>query len=471
MAINPEKICLLEAHHFHVTVKDGKQRFAGKLTLSSERVTLMVTGEEYEERRCTLAGVDIDSLICTNLNAKFLLLGLQCKSDMGSVIEHIPKSISYFEVHFEVENVVYFPKGMPSYPTFLGIELKFGALSNWLGNTHNQEKIIQEYASGARITEKPELFEEFTIQIEKEGDLGVHYSPTRYYSSPTFSAGIDFPPSLYCAFQEQKEPAQTIQFFSELRILFEFLVGGELDIEEVVFHYRSGPFIQKASLFYPNAKHHTSSHHSVVLYPLSRNLRFDTRKLPEFPITSFNSYFRLPEKERAYFHKYIKYRRVNSSEERFLGYFRILESLCRKTGNYIDSELLCKLTERSEPFLLKYFGDRKAVKAFLTRLPAFNNSKYNAEKCIGDFLKTVPPALSSMWVYQKSDLAKICQLRNDISHANDYQIPDDEIEKMCKFCEVLLVIALFLKLDVNMDSAVAVIGRMDGYHLATRPKA
>lgn len=470
MAINPEKICLLEAYHFDVTVKDGKQRFAGKLSLSSEKVTLVVIGEEYEDRRCALGWSDIDSLICTNLNSKFLLLGLQCTSGMGSVIEHFPKSISYFEVHFEVGNVVYFPKGMLSHPTFFGIELKFRALPIWLGKTLNQEKIIQEYASGTRITDKPELFEEFTIQVGEEGCLGVHYSLTRYYSSPTFSAGIDFPPSLCCAFQEQKETAQTIQFFKELRTLFEFLIGGELDIEEVVLHYRNGPFSQNASLFYPNAKRQTRSHHSIVLYPLSRNLRFDTRELPEFPITSFDSYFQLPGTERTYFHKYIKYRQVNSSEERFLGYFRILESLCHKTGSYVDNELLCKLTERSEPFLFKYFGNRKTVKAFLARLPAFNNSKYNAEKCIGDFLKTLPPALSSMWVYQKSDLAKICQLRNDISHANDYQIQDDEIEKMCKFCEVLLVIALFLKLGVNMDSAAAVIGRTDGYHLVTRPK-
>jgi hypothetical protein len=463
--MNSKKVCLFETHHFHVIVKDGDRNFAGILDLSSKSVTLKVIGEQDEDRSCTLRQPNLDSLICTYLNAKFLLLGLQRTIDIGTVLERHPKAISYFEHHFDVENVIYFPKRMSSHPTFLSIEFKFGILASWLGNTHKQEEIIDEYSSGERILEKPELFDEFTEQIGDEGCLGVHYSPTIHYSSPSFSAGIHFPPSVYFDFRLKKKVNETILFFKELRTLFEFITGGELDIEEVVLHHNNGSFVQKANLFYPNSKYQNRSRRSSILFPLSRNLRFNSFNLPEFPIELFDSYFRLPEKSRAYFHKYVKYRRIKNVEERFLGYFRILESLCYKTGSYVNADILRKLVERSKPFLFKYFGDRKNVQAFLERLQTFNNSKYNTEKCIGDFLKTIPAELTDIWTYKKSDLANICKLRNDISHANDYRITDAEIEKMCKFCEVLLVIGLFIKLGVSMDSITAVIGRIDDYHL------
>jgi hypothetical protein len=80
-------------------------------------------------------------------------------------------------------------------------------------------------------------------------------------------------------------------------------------------------------------------------------------------------------------------------------------------------------------------------------------------------LKAIPPHLSSKWTYQKKDIDRVCKLRNDISHANDYDVGEAEIEKMAKFCEVLLVVSLMLKLHVEMDAAIAVIDRLDGYSM------
>jgi hypothetical protein len=133
MTINLEKISLRDSHTFTVNVKDGQQTFAGELSLSPEKITLKVMGEENEERKCGIGWSDIQTLTCTDLNSTFHLLGLKCNSSLGMALEHFPKSRSYFEIHFEAEYVIYSPSYMTQNPTFNGLKLQFAALPDWLG--------------------------------------------------------------------------------------------------------------------------------------------------------------------------------------------------------------------------------------------------------------------------------------------------------------------------------------------------
>ncbi len=137
---------------------------------------------------------------------------------------------------------------------------------------------------------------------------------------------------------------------------------------------------------------------------------------------------------------------MENPEERFLGYFRILESLCFNKKSYLDEVLLEKLSNRIKPYLIKVFGDKKSVTSFLKGLPRYNNSKYNTQKCILDFYLKIPVLLSGTWKLEKSNIGEICKLRNDITHANDYSISDSRLEENVKFIEVLLVFSLFEKL-------------------------
>lgn len=464
MVSDPDEIGLQESHVFEVTVRDGEQRFAGQLSLSPERVSLRVTGEEDEDRRCCIQWFELQILRCDGFSSSFILFGLRCILEVGRSIQHFPKSRSYFEVHLEADYVFYFPKTRSSQPVFYGLDFRFSKLRSWLGNTVNQEKIVQEYRSGAQIFDKPELFEEFLVPAGEGGTLGIGYSASIYHSSPEFKAGIKFPPTLFFAFGQPKDATAAINAFIELRTFVEFLAGGELDAERVMFRHNGfGSFNGKASLYYPTGTQRSHNSHSLILFPLGRNLRWEFQELPEFPLECFDVYFRLSKKERAWFVKYGRYRRLANAEERFLGYFRILESICYKTGSYLDNNRLRELASRAEPFLNKYFGDRKGVKRFLARLLGMNNSKYNTEKCIGDFLATIPSEISIKWKYQRRDITTICKLRNDISHANDYDVLNEEIAGMAKFCEVLLVLGLLLKLGVSMESAIAVVGRIDAY--------
>jgi hypothetical protein len=202
---------------------------------------------------------------------------------------------------------------------------------------------------------------------------------------------------------------------------------------------------------------------SEILFPLGDHLVNYQPNYPAFPINSFKEFYALEKKEVGYWEKYIKYRRMTNIEEIFLGYFRLLESLCYQKKAYLNGDLLKEISKKAEPYLIKKFKDKKNVKSFLNGLSRYNNSKYNTEKNIRYFLIKAPKELSSTWKFTKKDIGAICKLCNDITHANDYYVEKGEVENKAKFIEVLLLLRLFLMVGIPMEISSKIINRVDGY--------
>jgi hypothetical protein len=121
--------------------------------------------------------------------------------------------------------------------------------------------------------------------------------------------------------------------------------------------------------------------------------------------------------------------------------------------------------------MFKKFHDKKNVKGFLKAIPRLNKSKYNTEKCISDFYDEIPIEIRDEWRYSKRDINALCKLRNDITHANDYRISEDDMMSRIEFVEVLLVFALGRSLEISFDDLGNVIHRYSGYHLLKKVSA
>ena len=242
-----------------------------------------------------------------------------------------------------------------------------------------------------------------------------------------------------------------------------FFIGNDFSVELVEIGFESG---KQGALYYPSEKISPTHEPNDALFPLGKNLRFYFESLPSLPLSTFNSYMSLPESQISYFKKYLRYRRMENPEERFLGFFRILELLCLKKKKFLDDEkLLENLITRVKPYLIKKFGNPKNVTSFLKGIPRLNSSKYNTEKCIQDFYSKIPSRIVEKWKLKKSDIGAICKLRNDITHANDYYASEFEIEEKSKFIEILLVLALFEKIDIDLTISSEVIHRIPGYNI------
>jgi hypothetical protein len=145
-----------------------------------------------------------------------------------------------------------------------------------------------------------------------------------------------------------------------------------------------------------------------------------------------------------------------------------LEALCAQKREYLDGDTLMRLANRVKPCLVRKFGNKRNVSAFIKGLPRYNSSKYNTEKCIQDFFMSIPSGITDMWQFTKKDIGDVCKLRNDITHANDYSISELEIERKSKFIEILLIFALLAKVWVAFETTGHVIDRFNGYHLVAR---
>jgi len=350
----------------------------------------------------------------------------------------------------------------------LSLSIHSEAIKKWVGNTEKQEEIIRSYHNKEPIFDSPEKLTEFGQEMPNYGGVYVGYNLSMHSSSPGFSSGICFPPSISLVFENPISINASYCKYLEIYSLLALFNGNDFAVDLIEVKFGSSSFSQAGTIYFPTTNNIPRHDQGYPLFPLGKNIRFDSLGLPELPLESFNYYFSLPDKKRGYFKKLLTYQRMDNPEERFLGFFRILESLCFKKKFFLDEDVLEDLSKRIKPYLVKRFNDKKSVASFLKGIPRYNGSKYNTEKCIQDFYVKVPVEISKNWTVQKSDIGSICSLRNDITHANDYYVSVHEVEEKSKFVEVLLILALFESINIDLSVSSRIIDRLSGYHLVTK---
>lgn len=467
MVFNLKELLLHETYDFDVVISSGGIGFAGKLNLSPKKINLKIMGERSEERTCPINWEDRDQLICKYLNKTFILNGLTAKSGQSIAVSHYPKTIGYFEMSFDVNSVIYCSSGIFDENSFYALDIYSETVSRWIGNTETQHNVINAQRTTQNKADELDLTE-FTVDVDSLGTIGVHYNVNIYYSISEFKSGVIFPPSLFLICAGPKGGSEVKALYDSLYNLLSLLTGDELTVEKVRVRYLSLRLEQWGSLYYPTDIIPKRRNDSCILLPLGKDILFDTLGLPPMPLDVFRRYYSLPQNEMGYWVKYLRYRRMANVEERFLGYFRILEALSAQKKEYVDGPTLMRLVNRFKPCLIKQFGDKRNVSAFIRGLPRYNSSKYNTEKCIQDFFLSIPSGITDRWQFGKKDIGDVCKLRNDITHANDYNISDHEIERKCTFIEILLIFALFSRAGIAFETTGRVIDRLNGYHLIVR---
>lgn len=468
MTFGIKSLELGKSYTFNVIAEDGVNHFAAKLNLSPEAIILKVMGERHEGRDFSSGWGEIDQLTCRDLNSTFLLQKLRLVSGSSRMIPHSNRSIGFFENVYEVDHVIFSPDSICQAAIVLSLSIHSEAINKWVGNTEKQEEIIRSYHNKEPIFDSPEKLTEFGQRIPNYGGVYVGYNLSMHSSSPEFSSGISFPPSISLVFENPIGINASYYKYIEIYSLLALFNGNDFAVDLIEVRFGSSSFSQAGTIYFPTTNNIPRHDQGYSLFPLGKNIRFDSLGLPELPLDSFNNYFSLPDKKRGYFKKLLRYQRMDNPEERFLGFFRILESLCFKKKFFLDEDLLEDLSKRIKPYLIKRFGDKKSVTSFLKGIPRYNGSKYNTEKCIQDFYVKVPVEISKNWKFQKSDIGSICSLRNDITHANDYYVSEYEIEEKSKFVEVLLILALFESINIELPVSSRIINRLSGYHLVTK---
>lgn len=459
---------LNKEYGFDVQVQDGENRFAGRLELSPDRVILTINGEETEGRGCSFSFSDIDEVWCYGFNNTFILKNLMLLRGQSGVLERI-NGIGFFVYVYEVEYLAHFTSTVSQELKFSGFSVDFEETKSWIGHTNTQEKILKRYEENKLSNDSDFDPTQFRVPLHGVGHIILEYNVSAHYSASDFSSGVHFPPSLDLRLSEDRPLEELKELYDRFYNLMSFIIGSDISVSSLEIANTNMYSTMKASLYYAHTKYCRQRKNRYPLYPLGRDLRFDTFGYPEFDISAFNRFFSLDKDNSSKWKKYRKYRDIVSVEERFLGYFRLLESLVYKSKNYLDEEILVSLTDKFKSCLIKRFDDKRSVNSFLRGLPRYNASKYNTAKCIGDFYKSLPAEIRDKWIFSNSEINGICKLRNDITHANDYHETDNSLYKKSVFIETLLVFALFEKLGIPSEKVAPIIHRLDGHdHIMNR---
>jgi hypothetical protein len=260
MSFDLEALKLADTYDFEGTVNDGNSTFAAKLYLSPEKITITIMGERSDERNCSFGWEYIETLLFHDLNKTLLLHELSFCKGGSRVISHHPKYIGFFESVFEVSYLVFSPSDLYENDLVNSICLHSNKISEWVGNTNKQEEIIKAYNKD-RIFDDSSKLNEFHVSLEGVGILGVGYNLSIHHSSPNFSAGIKFPPSLMIAFCTGHPSKEVMNDFFKLYALLAFFIGSDFVIEQIDINLKSSCFGNKGTLYYPSKRYHPKYEH------------------------------------------------------------------------------------------------------------------------------------------------------------------------------------------------------------------
>lgn len=456
-----------KSYEYQVAVEGAQGTFAGSLKLTPEKITLRVSGDEQIDRRWgEFKGWELKSIKCVGFKCNFLLFDLHIISHGSFGLEHRPSTVQHFEVEYVASYAVICSSGQLE-TDIREVHLFSPSLRNWVGHTEKQEEIMHDQLAGSAVGLKSPFGDfdtrEFSVDIDGLGEVCVNYNLKATASPLEFTVGVQFPPSFCICSDEQILPEDVMQLYQKSYSFLSLLHGRELSIDKILL-VGVDAYSSNAYLYYPKPALLEYEASSYSLFPLGHNVRFDSLGLPSLPLESIATYFSEGYKYSEKWGKYIKYRRMSNVEERFLGYFRLLESLTKASKTFLDAELLSVQVARIEKIMVKIFGDQRAVRGFLRGIGRYNNSKYNTEKCILDFYNKLPGEIRKNWRLKQDAITAICKLRNDISHANDYFEKSDDLLSKCAFVESLLIIALLETVGIPIAVGAKIIHRLAGSH-------
>lgn len=449
---------LNESYSFDVLVRDNGTNFAGKLKLSPEGCTLRIMGE----RHFTSNYHTIETFECFTLRNHFLLSGVKFKSARStnlSLNDPINRG-GFFELEFNIGFVIKASTStrLIKETVFSGFSIEAEMIKKWTGITNKQADLLLQNSGRSFSPNADHDLNLFEIPLENIGVLYLAYNLNLHTSIDSMSSGVKLTPQLGVYFVGCKDIATLLKEIRKIYALLSFFWGEDFMINhlKVTLPHIRGSYI---SAYYTN--NYENNKNSSPAFPLGFDVRDRVNSYEGLPLDLFQEYYKLEDSKVEYFIKYLRYKRMKSNEEKFLGYFRILERLVHTTGTYVDEESLKKLLGRSRKYLTKKLNSRSDdIRSLCNKVIKGNQGKYVTHDCVSRFFDEIPEEIKLSMSFNRSDIQRICKLRNDMTHANDYEVNEDDLYHYIKFIHQLLIFALVKNLlGVSLDVLIPLTDR------------
>ncbi len=457
------ELFLEQSYSFDVKIDDNGNHFIGYLELTPKAITLTINGDEICERKSSLyfdKQISNKQVMVIAKNCVFELYNLQC---IRSQNLRLNEKVGSFKYVFNVEYAVFYEcRDFRSENSFRDISIYSEMLEKWLGFTPVKEQLLNDY----HLKKDSENNLESRVNINDQGYLFISYDWISHYHS--ISTGLNCPAKITYQSISVLNGESIFKTYNRIVNYLSITFGNDFIPSKLKLNYDATSILytKSAYLYIPTNSKPKSIEGNPILFPSGLDKFNYDLGLPEFPMESFNTYLSLDHNTLNKFSKYLKYKKMNVLEDKFLGYFRLLESLCLENNYYFNEQEVINKKQEIQDFLENIFGDgsRKAAKSFAASFKRFNSQKSSTGGNISKYFKLIPKELSTQWNLPDKYVDNICLARNNITHANDYTISDDELTQYIKFSEVLLVIKLLELAGIEIEISSKIISRLSGYH-------
>lgn len=443
MLVDESKFDLKKDYNIPVYVMEQNQTYAGRLFLSPSKCTLHVMTERFISGEFGFS----KTIKCFTNTCSYILcnLGRPSKSIIFNLEGSNNEKVPFYEYKFDL-GFVFANKGYRCFPDKISSIIFSAPIFNkWIGNTKIQNILISQIHKNIEKTYFQESIE-FDRNISENLNIRLAYTLEYHNNRETFNFRTTITPKFTIYFKNLLNIENINEEIFSFYNLMNFLIGSDFSLNSIYWWSEEFP-LTSSSIYIPS--HFQSSENDHPLLPL--NPRYLDENF-NFPLELFNNYYQLSEKDKSLFTKYSRYKNMKSNEEKFLGYFRLLEKLTSKEKSFVDNEELSQLLNKSKKYLQRKFNcNKKNIEGLINRIENSNKMKYNTSKCIGDFFDQIPEEITKKLLFDKSELTSITKLRNDITHANSYMHDDVKLYEYTKFINALLFLA-FIQIKLKIDS-------------------
>ncbi|MFW1635650.1 HEPN domain-containing protein [Acinetobacter oleivorans] len=452
----PEILYLHEKYIIDVKVHDRNTKYKGKLTLSPDECYI----EIFTEREPSKNFSSSPFLKCVNIthSKTYLLFGLD-NVYMSHGLLDIKKSdaICTYSFKFKIKFALFIEGTIKPNTRIKSITFNSKFIKKWTMHTSTQNNIFENYLmhKGFETYSGTEFFQ----KIQKYGTIGLHYLSTLYTSLDVLESGLKIHPKLLLTFKRKVKIPEIYNEYLKLYQLLSLFNGSDIKADFIEIDFGDSRY-NTPSLYFSSFQEEEKLDYTIL--PLGKDVIFSDLGILPLPLNFFNVYYNLPKFKMEFFSRFLQYKRLNSLEDKFLGYFRLLEKLTAKQECYVDDEELSKLLDKSKSYLVKKLNTKKkTIESLSARISYANKLKYNTEKCIADFYDTLPEYIRYHLEFEKTDLKHIVDLRNNITHAKDYIIDDQKLYKYTAFIHSLLYLAIInLLLDIPLETCSPIARRL-----------
>lgn len=437
--INHYKDSISEPIKGHITIDE--ENYFSELSINKNEIKIRIFDLNSNKNINYSEIVSLHSIIFNHGISYYLLFDLKINKISSMSMENNGKFNDYI---FLAQGFLHSRRELYQSDLFKNLSVYGDNIKKWSGFSHKLDSILN-----SSFLNKPPNNEdciEFERKIQGLGIIGLYYSYRFGQLDDLHTVGMSVEPRITITFEKPVSLDKLIEHYTDLYMILRFFIGDSLMISNVWTQRCLEHSGNHTQFYLAEKKDGKKAINSSMLLPYSTIYRDNSENT--FPELIWENYYN-PENTdtKKLIKQFMTYSMIHNNEERFLGFYRIIEAMTAEKSCYVDEDRLLKLLDASRGLLAKKLPGT-SISKFIRAVKKANRSKSNTQMCIQNFIKKLPNIVVEDLKIKDIDIAAICDSRNKIIHQPLFLETPEKIYNNMNATELLTKLALLIRLGI-----------------------